>query len=81
MDSINSEYEKLIDKGLAEHDAINKAFNYEVEYTSKDEPYPMESLLVKDYLHLAADLARDNGLWKIFKERAFISTGYEDERN
>lgn len=81
LDSINSEYEKLIDKGLAEHDAINKAFNYEVEYTSKDEPYPMESLLVKDYLHLAADLARDNGLWKIFKERAFISTGYEDERN
>lgn len=67
-------------------DAVNKGekeFGYEVEYTSSDKPYPMKSLLVRDWVKLGRKLAKDakknkKGIWEKFLSRAFVSTGYED---
>ncbi|KAL3230761.1 Endopolyphosphatase [Nakaseomyces bracarensis] len=79
LEEINSKYEKLVEEGANEQEAIEKSFRYEVEYTSKDEPYPMDNLLVRSYLKLASDLASTKKVWKSFKERAFISSGYKDD--
>ncbi|CCD26357.1 endopolyphosphatase NDAI_0H01830 [Naumovozyma dairenensis CBS 421] len=81
LKEINDEYYGKTDSGNDNSKAAKEAFKFQVEYTSEDKPYPMESLLVKDFLKLASDLTQDNKLWEIFKERAFISSGYDEDKN
>ncbi|SCU88726.1 LAFA_0E14246g1_1 [Lachancea sp. 'fantastica'] len=78
LEAIEHKYQKEISKGASEEDAAAAAFSFEVEYTSDDAPYPMKSLLTRDYLDLAVKLANDEKVWSKFKERAFVSTGYDD---
>lgn len=81
LEKVNSKYEQFIDDGVNEQEAIKDSFKYEVEYTSKDEPYPMDNLLVESYLKVAAKLASTKKVWSAFSERAFISSGYSDDEN
>ncbi|CEP63693.1 endopolyphosphatase LALA0_S09e00386g [Lachancea lanzarotensis] len=78
LEAIERKYQKEVKKGASEEDAAAKAFAYKVEYTSDDAPYPMKSLLTGDYLDLAVQLANNETFWSKFKERAFLSTGYDD---
>ena len=79
LKNINKNYYKLIEAGETEQESAEKAFGFHVEYTSEDEPYSMKSLLVKDYLELASNLTEDRDIWKLFKEKAFISSGYDED--
>ncbi|CCE65169.1 hypothetical protein TPHA_0K00350 [Tetrapisispora phaffii CBS 4417] len=79
LEVINKNYYDLLDNNSSEKEAAEKSFLYEVEYTSTDEPYHVDTLLVKDYLNIIRELVKDNDLWKSFKKRAFISSGYEDD--
>ncbi|KAH3899490.1 related to Endopolyphosphatase [Saccharomycodes ludwigii] len=79
LNTINKNYYKFIDKdGLSKDEAAKKAFNYEIEYTSMDEDFPMDSLLVKDYIKYMHDLLQHKKRWKAYVHRAFISTDYEN---
>ncbi|KAG7809327.1 hypothetical protein KL921_003324 [Ogataea angusta] len=66
-------------------------FEYEVEYSTDDDEYQMDSLLVSDWLKMARKLAKSAAvaaddvetagakkLWKTYLNRAFIDTGYQD---
>ncbi|KAG7695671.1 hypothetical protein KL915_003061 [Ogataea haglerorum] len=66
-------------------------FEYQVEYSTDDDEYQMDSLLVSDWLRMARKLARSAAvapddaetagakkLWKTYLNRAFIDTGYQD---
>lgn len=81
LKKIDEDYSSMITAGQETSDAADKAFKYQVEYTSKDDPYPMEGLLVKDYITLASKLAANKKMWKKFMERAFISSGYKDDED
>ncbi|ODV84484.1 hypothetical protein CANARDRAFT_182087, partial [[Candida] arabinofermentans NRRL YB-2248] len=62
-------------------------FHYDVQYTTDDEIYKMDSLLVNDWLSLAKTLSKAGKvksktnpkmMWKDYVDRAFIKTGYQD---
>ncbi|CDO92087.1 unnamed protein product [Kluyveromyces dobzhanskii CBS 2104] len=78
LKQINKDYLKLLKDGKSKEEAASIAFKYQVEYTSDAEPYPMENVLVKDYIKLASDLSENDKLWEVFLERAFCSSGYKD---
>ncbi|SCV03577.1 LAME_0H11540g1_1 [Lachancea meyersii CBS 8951] len=78
LKDIERKYSQALDDGLNEEEAAAKAFAYQVEYSSDDAPYPMKSLLTKDYIDLAVELAYNETLWTKFTERAFLSSGYDD---
>ncbi|QLQ78337.1 hypothetical protein HG537_0A05840 [Torulaspora globosa] len=75
---INKKYYSLLEAGKTPDEAAGQAFQYEVEYASDDDPYPMKGLLVKDFVLLASKLATQKKSWNKFMERAFMSTGYTD---
>lgn len=79
LEEINKCYDMITSSPefTSKEDAISKAFKFKVEYTSTDEPYPMENLLNREYVKLAAKLAKDDKKWEVYKERAFASTGYD----
>lgn len=79
LKKIDKDYSSMIEAGQETSHAADKAFKYQVEYTSEDDPYPMEGLLVKDYITLASKLAANKKMWKKFMKRAFISSGYKDD--
>lgn len=79
LKEINQKYIKLIKEGMDAEKAAHDSFRFKIEYTSDSEPYKMKSLLVKDYLDLAASLVDDEEKWEIFKRRAFVSSGYTDD--
>ncbi|CAI4059321.1 hypothetical protein SKDZ_04G6430 [Saccharomyces kudriavzevii ZP591] len=54
-------------------------FKYEVEYTSDDEPYSMDSLTVGSYLDLAGRLYAEEPAWEQYVEWSFASSGYKDD--
>lgn len=54
-------------------------FRYEVEYTSDEKPYSMDSLTVGSYLDLAGRLYEDKPAWKQYVEWSFASSGYKDD--
>lgn len=78
LKAIDEKYNEFIAQGADQATADERAFEYKVEYTSQDGPYPMSSLLVKDYITLAADLVSDKTQWKEFVYRSFISSAYKD---
>ncbi|SCV05648.1 LANO_0H12112g1_1 [Lachancea nothofagi CBS 11611] len=78
LETIEKNYKKALKDGSTEDDAATTAFEYQVEYSSDDEPYRMKSLLTKDYIKLAVKLAKYDELWDKYTERAFLSTGYTD---
>lgn len=80
LKEINKEYYKLIKSGKKPEEAAQSAFKFQLEYTSDDDPYPMKSLTVKDYISLASKLANDEKVWKKFLKRSFMSTGYTDDK-
>ncbi|AAS52993.2 AER313Cp [Eremothecium gossypii ATCC 10895] len=75
---INKDYARELEAGRSHDEAAAAAFRYKIEYTSEDEPYPMESLLVRDYVKLASKLTEDRTAWKTYVRRAFVSSGYRD---
>ncbi|CAR28090.1 hypothetical protein ZYGR_0N05800 [Zygosaccharomyces rouxii] len=81
LDSIDKEYRRLIKQGVDQVTAGERAFDYKVEYTSQDEPYPMSNLLVRDYITLASNLAGNKTQWKEYVYRSFISSGYKDSKD
>lgn len=80
LDEVNDKFEKLIAKGLDKESAIKESFQYEIEYTSNDEPYNLENLFVKDYLKLAKRLINDKKSWARYMKYSYISTDYKDEK-
>lgn len=78
LKGIDRKYKTVLESGVSRDEAADKAFKYEVEYTSDSDPYPMKSLLTKDYIDLAVRLSEDDKLWRVFSERAFCSSGYKD---
>ncbi|BAP72081.1 endopolyphosphatase [Kluyveromyces marxianus] len=78
LKQIDKDYRKLVAEGKSEDEAASIAFQYQVEYTSDQKPYPMKTLLVKDYMKLASMLAVDDKVWDKYLERAFCSSGYEE---
>ncbi|GCE97913.1 hypothetical protein ZYGM_003844 [Zygosaccharomyces mellis] len=81
LDAIDKKYRRLIRQGFDQVSAGEMAFDYKVEYTSQDEPYPMSNLLVKDYITLASDLVSNKTQWKEYVYRSFISSGYKDSKD
>lgn len=81
LDAIDKKYRRLIRQGFDRVSAGEMAFDYKVEYTSQDEPYPMSNLLVKDYITLASDLVANRTQWKEYVYRSFISSGYKDSKD
>lgn len=79
LDAVNGKYYSELKNGTPETECIDKAFDFKIEYQSDDKPYPMKSLLVKDYLELASLLIDDNKVWDEYIRRAFISSGYSDD--
>lgn len=80
LDKINAEYYQYINDGMCEEEAVQKAFKYEIEYTSEDnEPFKGRSLFVHDYMEIAAELSTDDDLWKPFLHKVFGATDYKDE--
>ncbi|CAL9730997.1 endopolyphosphatase [Monosporozyma unispora] len=79
LDKINDNYYQYIEEGLTEDEAADKAFKYEIEYTSEDGPYNKRSLMVHDYMEIAAQLSKDNKQWKKYLHKVFGSTGYTDD--
>ncbi|AQZ12547.1 PPN1 (YDR452W) [Zygosaccharomyces parabailii] len=79
LETIDKEYRRLLDKGMDPHSAGSKAFKYQVEYSSTDEPYPMKGLLVRDFVTLASNLAENKTQWKEYMYRSFLSSGYSDD--
>ncbi|CAI5226384.1 ANM_HP_G0082370.mRNA.1.CDS.1 [Saccharomyces cerevisiae] len=54
-------------------------FRYEVEYTSDEKPYSMDSLTVGSYLDLAGRLYENKPAWEKYVEWSFASSGYKDD--
>lgn len=54
-------------------------FRYEVEYTSDEKPYSMDSLTVGSYLDLAGRLYENKPTWEKYVEWSFASSGYKDD--
>ncbi|SCV01357.1 LAMI_0G10990g1_1 [Lachancea mirantina] len=79
LEKIDKDYQKALKNHLDPDEAASQAFKYEVEYTSDSEPYPMPSLLTRDYLELARMLSEDDRIWQTFVARAFSLSGYRDE--
>lgn len=79
LKQIDEQYLNLIDDGMDREEAARKTFKYKVEYTSEDKPYSTKSLLVKDYVNLAANLCENKEGWNDFLGNAFISSGYKDD--
>lgn len=79
LDEVNKKFEKLLSEGVEKENAIKEAFDYQVEYTSGDEPYNLNNLFVKDYLKLAKRLIEDKKSWSKYLKYSFISTDYKDE--
>lgn len=79
LEQVNKDYYSLLESGKKPGDAAKTAFEYQVEYTSDDGPYPMAGLMVRDFISLASRLATDKKIWKKFMKRAFMSTGYTDD--
>lgn len=78
LGEIDKEYRELLKQGKTKSEAASLAFKYKVEYTSDQGPYPMKSLLVKDYAELASHLFADDKKWAKYLERAYACSGYED---
>lgn len=84
LKQINDDYVKALKSGKSKDEAAEKAFKYQIEYTSDSDPYPMPSLLTKDYIDLAIKLSGGKGtsddekLWDTYTTRAFASSGYKD---
>lgn len=79
LNKINSDYYQYIKDGLTEEEAAKKSFKYEVEYTSEDAPFEGKSLMVHDYMEIAAQLSKDDKQWKKYLHKVFGSTGYTDD--
>ena len=60
-------------------DRPKDVFRYQVEYTSDEKPYSMDSLTVGSYLELAGKLYEDKPTWEKFVELSFVSSGYKDD--
>ncbi|CAI4377358.1 ADQ_G0012930.mRNA.1.CDS.1 [Saccharomyces cerevisiae] len=54
-------------------------FRYEVEYTSDEKPYSMDSLTVGSCLDLAGRLYENKPAWEKYVEWSFASSGYKDD--
>lgn len=54
-------------------------FRYDVEYTSDEKPYSMDSLTVGSYLDLAGRLYENKPAWEKYVEWSFASSGYKDD--
>ncbi|AJU98813.1 Ppn1p [Saccharomyces cerevisiae YJM1383] len=54
-------------------------FRYEIEYTSDEKPYSMDSLTVGSYLDLAGRLYENKPAWEKYVEWSFASSGYKDD--
>lgn len=72
LEKINKEYYSSLDES-------KDVFKYEVEYTSDEKPYSMDTLTVGSYLDLAGRLYEDNPAWEQYVEWSFASSGYKDD--
>lgn len=80
LDKINKDYYQYVKDGMTEEQAVEKAFKYEIEYTSEDsEPFKGRSLFVHDYMEIAAELGTNDEQWKLFLHKVFGATDYRDE--
>ncbi|CAI4057694.1 hypothetical protein SUVZ_02G5580 [Saccharomyces uvarum] len=72
LEKINKDYYSSLSES-------KDVFKYEVEYTSDEKPYSMDSLTVGSYLDLAGRLYEDNPAWEQYVEWSFASSGYKDD--
>ncbi|KAG0669495.1 Endopolyphosphatase [Maudiozyma exigua] len=79
LKQIDKDYQSFLKAGKSKAEAAEKAFKYQIEYTSDDKPYKGKSLLVKDFLDIAVELCDDDNEWSTFLDKAFISSGYKDD--
>lgn len=74
-----ADLEKINKKYYSSLSESKDVFKYEVEYTSDEMPYSMDSLTVGSYLDLAGRLYEDNPAWEQYVEWSFASSGYKDD--